>query len=123
MENLDKKLICIVCPVGCRLKVAGKVTDSPDDLKVEGQQCKRGIAYAHDEITNPVRMVCTTAKIKGGIYSIIPVRTDKPIPDKYKLDVVKAVNEIALTSPVKMGDVIISDLFGTGVNIIAERNM
>lgn len=112
-------MVCVVCPVGCRLKVTG----TPEDLKVEGSICDKGVTYAYDEITNPLRMVCTTARIEGGIHSVIPVRTDKPIPDKYKLEVVKEVNKLVLKSPVKMGDVIISDLFGTGVNIVAERNM
>ncbi|MCL2480702.1 MAG: DUF1667 domain-containing protein [Spirochaetaceae bacterium] len=116
---MDKNLVCIVCPIGCRLKVTG----TADDLNVSGNICKKGIAYAHDEITNPMRMVCTTVKIKGGIHSVIPVKTDKPIPEKYKLEVVKAVNSIELTSPVKMGDIIISNLFETGVNIVAERDM
>ena len=117
--SMAKNLICIVCPVGCRLSVTGTL----DDLKVEGSICEKGIAYASEELTNPLRMVCTTAKIKGGIHRVIPVRTDRPIPDKYKLEVVKEVNKIVLTSPVKMGDVIISNLFGTGVNIVAERDM
>jgi len=116
---LEKNLVCIVCPIGCRLKATGPV----DDLKVSGNTCPKGIIYAHDEITNPVRMVCTTVKINGGIHNVIPVKTDKPIPDKYKLEVVKAVNNIVLTSPVKMGDIVISDLFGTGVNIVTERDM
>ena len=116
---INKELICIVCPVGCRLTVSGTL----DDLQVSGEQCKRGIAHAHEEITNPTRMVCTTVKIEGGIHNVIPVRTDKPIPDKYKLEVVKAVKNIVLTSPVTMGEIIIADLFGTGVNLIAERDM
>ena len=116
---MEKNLVCIVCPMGCRLEITG----TADDLKVSGNVCQKGTAYARDEITNPVRMVCTTAKIKGGIHNVIPVKTDKAIPDKYKLEVVKAVNSIVLTSPVKMGDIIISDLFGTGVNIVAERDM
>ena len=116
---MDRTLVCIVCPLGCRLKVTGTI----DDLQVEGNKCEKGISYAFDEITNPVRVVCTTVKISGGIHRVIPVKTDKPIPEKYKLDVVKAVKDITLTSPVKMGDVIVSDLFGTGVNIVAERDM
>ena len=116
---MDRNLICIVCPVGCRLKVSGTI----DDLKVSGQRCKKGIDYAHDEITNPMRMVCTTVRIKGGIHPVIPVKTDKAIPERYKLDVVKEVNKIELSSPVKMGDIIIADLFETGVNIVAERDM
>jgi len=119
MSEINRDLICIVCPVGCRLKITGTI----EDLQVGGEQCKRGIEYAYEEITNPTRMVCTTVRIKGGIHPVIPVRTDKPIPEKYKFEVVKAVKDITLTTPVFMGDVIIEDLFGTGVNLIAERNM
>jgi CxxC motif-containing protein len=117
--SIDRDLICVVCPVGCRLKISGTI----EDLKVTGEQCKRGIEHAHEEITNPTRMVCTTVKIKGGIHNVIPVRTDKPIPEKYKLEVVKAVENIILTSPIEMGHVVIEDIFGTGVNLITERNM
>ena len=116
---MEKNLVCILCPIGCRLHITG----APGDLKVSGNTCKKGITYAHDEITNPMRTVCTTARISGGIHNVIPVKTDKPIPDKYKLEVVREVNKIQLSSPVKMGDIIISDLFGTGVNIVAERDM
>ena len=117
---MERELICVTCPIGCRLKVT---STADDPMHVTGQICERGVTYAHNEITNPVRMVCTTAKIKGGIHSVIPVKTDKAIPDRYKLDVVKAVNGVVLTSPVKRGDVVLSDLFGTGVNIVAERDM
>ena len=116
---MNKKLVCIVCPVGCRLTVTGTI----DDMTVSGESCKKGIKYAHEEMTNPVRMVCTTAKITGGVHSVIPVKTDRAIADKYKLEVVKAVKDIELKSPVHVGDIIISDLFGTGVNLVAERDM
>ena len=116
---LDKNLICITCPMGCRLNVTGSI----DDLKVSGGSCPKGEQYAFDEITNPLRMVCTTVKISGGIHPVIPVKTDKAIPDKYKLDVVNAVKNITLTSPVKMGAVVISNLFDTGVNIVTQRDM
>ena len=105
--------------MGCRLNVSGTI----DDLQVTGGLCPKGDQYAYDEITNPLRMVCTTVKIKGGIHPVIPVKTDKPIADKYKLDVVKAVKDITLYSPVKMGEIIISDIWGTGVNIVTERDM
>ena len=117
--RMERELVCIVCPIGCRLTVTG----TPEDLKVSGNTCKKGITYAWDEINNPTRMICTTAKITGGIHPVIPVKTDRPIPEKYRLEVVKAVNGIVLKAPVKMGDTVLSDLFGTGVNMVAERNM
>ena len=116
---MEKNLICIVCPIGCRLKISG----INNDLKISGAKCEKGITYARDEIVNPLRVICTTVRIKGGIHRVIPVKTDKAIPEKYKLEVVKAVNNIELTSPVKMGDIVMRDLFGTGVNIVAERDM
>ena len=129
---MEKDLICTVCPIGCRLKITGTpsmttssmvTSAASDDLKISGAKCEKGITYARDEIFNPRRMVCTTVKIKGGIHRVIPVKTDKAIPEKYKLEVVKAVSTIELSSPVKMGDIVMSDLFGTGVNIVAERDM
>jgi CxxC motif-containing protein len=105
--------------MGCRLEVSGTI----ENLQVSGATCPKGETYAHDEITNPLRMVCTTVKIEGGIHPVIPVKTDRAIPDKYKLDVVKAVKDITLTSPAKMGDIVLADIFGTGVNIITERSM
>ena len=116
---MDRNIICITCPVGCRLKVSGSI----EDLKVTGQRCNKGLEYAKDEITNPMRMICTTARISGGLHRVIPVKTDRAISEKYKLEVVKEVNKIDLKSPVKMGDIIIPNLFGTGVNIVAERDM
>ena len=116
---MERNLVCILCPIGCRMEISGE----PENLTVSGNTCKKGITYAYDEITNPLRTVCTTARIKGGVHKVIPVKTDKPIPDKFKLEVVREVNRIELTSPVKMGDILISNLFGTGVNIVAERDM
>ena len=116
---MEKELVCIVCPIGCRLKITG----TPDNLEVTGNQCKRGIGYANDEINNPTRMICSAVKIKGAIHKVIPVKTDKAIPEKYKLEVMKLINNIELTSPVKMGDIVVADIFGTGINIVATRNM
>ncbi len=116
---MEKELVCIVCPIGCRLKITGE----NGNIEVTGNQCKRGISYARDEITNPTRMICSTVRIRGGIHKVLPVKTDKAIPEKYKFEVIRLINKIELTSPVRMGDVIIADVFGTGVNIVATRNM
>ena len=117
--NINKNLICITCPMGCHLEVTG----TPDELMVTGGLCPKGETYAKDEITNPLRMVCTTVKIENAIHPVIPVKTDKAIPDKHKLDVVTAVKDITLKAPVKMGEIVIQNIFDTGVNIVTTRNM
>ena len=116
---MKNELICIVCPMGCRLKIEG----SPGNLTISGNKCKRGIAYAQEELTNPTRMICSTVKISGGIHKVVPVKTDRAIPEKYKFEVMKLINKVELNSPVTMGDVVLENVFDTGVNVVVTRNM
>ncbi|MCH4886503.1 DUF1667 domain-containing protein [Acidaminobacter sp. JC074] len=111
-------LICIACPVGCHLKVT-----EGSEILVEHAKCKRGEAYGVKELTNPTRIVTSTMKIEGGLSSRIPVRTAEDIPKDKIFDCMKEINETTLTAPVKMGDVLIENVLGTGVNIVASRSM
>ncbi len=116
---MKNELICIVCPMGCRLKIAG----SPGNLEIIGNKCKRGIAYAEDELTNPTRMICSTVRIAEGIHKVVPVKTDKAIPEKYKFEVMKLINQVEVTSPVEMGDIVLENVYDTSVNVVITRNM
>ena len=115
---MSKELICIVCPMGCHLEV-----DLENDYQVTGNQCKRGIDYAKKELTNPTRTITSTVKIEGGIYNRIPVKTDKEISKKMIFDVMKLLDSITLQSPVKVGEVVLENVLGTGVNIVTSRSM
>ena len=116
---MKNELICITCPMGCRLSISGTV----ENPIVEGNKCKRGIAYTRDELTNPTRMICSTVKISGGIHKVVPVKTDRAIPEKYKFAVMKLINDVEVSSPVVMGDVVLENVFDTGVNVVLTRNM
>ena len=116
---MKSELICITCPMGCRLSISGSL----DNLIVEGNKCKRGIAYASDELTNPTRMICSTVKISGGIHEVVPVKTDRAIPEKYKFKIMELINGVEVQSPVEMGDVVLENVFDTGVNVVVTRNM
>lgn len=115
---MKKKLICIACPIGCHLEV-----DIDDDYKVTGNQCKRGEVYGKKELVNPTRIVTSTVRIKNGIYNRIPVKTNGEIPKSKIFDVMKALDEIDLISPVKMGDVVIKNVCDTGIDIVTTRSM
>ena len=65
---MTKKLTCIVCPMGCQLKVE---LDGKRVVSVEGYTCKRGLAYAETEFTAPMRTLTTTAPVEGG--GVVPV--------------------------------------------------
>lgn len=116
----EKNLICISCPIGCHLTVQledGKV------MNIEGHTCKRGPAYAEKELTNPTRFVTSTVKVIDGSEERVSVKTEFDIPKAKIFDVMKEINKVTIKAPVKMGDTLIEDIAGTGVNIIATRSV
>ncbi|HEY8499648.1 MAG TPA: DUF1667 domain-containing protein [Clostridia bacterium] len=115
-----KNLICINCPIGCMLEVT---LDGDTINSIRGYQCKRGFEYARAECTNPVRTVTSTVKVKNGNLSVAPVKTEKPIPKRLILDCMKEINRCCVQAPVKTGDVIVENLLGTGVNIVATGSV
>jgi CxxC motif-containing protein len=116
---MKTNLICITCPIGCRLTVVKQ----GDQMIVEGNQCKRGIKYAEDELTNPTRMIPTTVVIEGSHLRRLPVRTESPVKKGLIFDCMREINKVVVKAPVKVGDVIIENILNTGVNIIATRSM
>lgn len=110
-------LVCIVCPKGCRLTV--------DDTtyEVTGNNCPRGAAYGKTELTAPTRVLTSTVKIENGVLSRCPVRTAGAIPKGKLFEAMSALREVTLVSPVKIGDVVIKNVCGTGVDVIATRNI
>ncbi len=115
---MKKKLVCIVCPMGCLLDV-----EVENDYAVTGNQCKRGIGYAKKELTNPTRTVTSTVKIKGSIHDRLPVKTDKEVSKNKVFEVMKILDSVIVTSPIKVGTIIVENIFGDNVNIVASRSM
>ncbi len=114
------RVVCVQCPVGCKIKyelLDGKI------VKVEGNRCPRGIAYLEDELKEPKRVVPTSVKVVGGNYPLVSVKTSKPIPKKYIPQLMKKLREIEINAPVKAGDVILKNVFDTGVDVVATRTV
>lgn len=119
-----KEMVCIVCPVGCRLTVeCMKEFLVEDAYSITGNKCKRGVDYAVKEMTSPTRMLPTTIKIEMGILNRLPVRTRNPIPKELIFDCMDVINKVKVEAPISMGDVVISNILGTGVDVIATRSM
>jgi len=117
-----KEMICILCPLGCKMQVKEK-PDRPGELSVRGQQCKLGVDYAYDEYTNPTRTVTSTVVIHNAHLPRLPVKTDKPIPKKLVFQAVDEISRVEIKGPVKIGTVIIANLLGTDSNLIATRTL
>lgn len=112
----QRKMTCIVCPLGCEMTV------DVQDGKIEhitGHSCKRGITYATDEVVDPRRTLTTTMRVLGGEFPVVSVKTDKPVPKGSLFACMKQINATVADAPVKIGDVLIENILGTGANIVA----
>ncbi|WAW15058.1 DUF1667 domain-containing protein [Peptostreptococcus equinus] len=118
MEN-KKEFTCIVCPVGCHLTV----TKEENQYNVNGNTCKRGEIYAQQEMIAPKRNIASTIRVEDGFLNLVPVKTDKQIPKEMIFDVMKEINKYRVTAPIKVGDILIENILGTGSNIVATRNI
>ncbi len=114
------KVICITCPKGCRLDVT---REGDTILKVDNCGCKRGEEYVQAELTDPRRMVATTVKIKGALHPLLPVYTSKPFPKPRIRELLEALAGVELRVPVLMGEAVVKDALGTGIDILASREM
>lgn len=115
---MKKQMTCIACPLGCQLTVEYEGTEV---LSVSGNTCKRGDAYARTEIVNPTRSLTSTVRVKGGVHPVVPVKTAGPIPKDKMFEAMRYLNTVAVKAPVSLGQVIVEDLLGTGVNVVATN--
>lgn len=114
-----RELICIRCPVGCRLSV----TTEGDNVTVTGNTCPRGAEYGKNEVTAPMRSVTGSVRVEGGELPLVSVKTRSEIPKGKIFDVMREIRAASVPAPVKAGDVIIENAAGTGVNIIATKTV
>ena len=100
-----RNLTCIGCPMGCALLVE---MDGKEIISVTGNTCKKGAEYAVKEVTDPTRIVTTTVRVKNGSMPVVSVKT---------------AQDVCVEAPVQIGDVILENVAGTGVDIVATGNV
>lgn len=114
-----KKMICIVCPNGCRLEVSG----TPENLEVAGAKCKKGKAYALAELSNPTRSLTTTVRTAFPEARVLPVRTAGEIPKDQMFEVMAYLNAFVLETRVSRGETVAKNVLDTGIDIIATSGI
>ena len=120
MTATMRELTCIECPTSCIISVSiqdGRV------LLVEGFGCRRGRDFAVAEVEHPVRLITTTVPAIGLTLRMVPVRTTRPIPRSMRSEAMREVRKVKVDRPVRVGDVVISDLLGLGIDVIATREV
>ncbi len=115
-----RELICIRCPLGCHVEVT---LNGGEIVSVAGNACKRGDVYARKEIVNPTRTVTSTVLVQGGVDRCVSVKTRSDIPKDKTFDSVRALKNILVSAPVRIGDVILENVCDTGVDFVATGNV
>ncbi len=115
-----RELTCINCPLGCQLKVE---MEGEEVISVSGNTCKRGEIYARKEVVSPTRTVTSTVAVKGGVHPVVPVKTKSDIPKSKIFDCMAEINSVIIEAPVNIGDVVIGNVCGTGVDVVATADM
>ncbi len=112
-----KEMICIVCPRGCRLSVT-------DKQEITGNFCKRGETYALQELTCPKRMITSTVALESqsGLRRL-PVITSQEVPKDRIMEVMAILQKVIVKAPIKMHDVIIHNVLGLSIDVIATREV
>ena len=113
------ELVCIVCPRGCALRAEreGGV------IRVEGNGCKRGADFARSELTAPKRTLCTTVRTAFPDVPVLPVKVTAEIPKEQIFPVMEAINAVTVDRPVAMGGVILKNVLGLGVDVVAASGL
>lgn len=116
---MKKEFTCICCPLGCQITVM----EENGELVVTGNNCPKGEKYVIDEMTNPTRMVTSMVEVNGGDIPVVSVKTKEAIPKDKIDDCIKALKGVRVKAPVKIGDVIVDNVAGMGIPVIATKNV
>lgn len=114
------QVICIGCPMGC-LVTAKK--DENGELIITGNTCKKGEEYARNEMIAPKRTITSFIRLKKSLKAVVPVKTENEIPKEKIEQCMKEIKEKIVEGPVRLGDILIENVAGTNVNIIATGNV
>ena len=114
------EMICIACPLGCRLQVEER---ADGEICVTGNTCRRGVAYGKQEYTCPMRTVTSSVLVQGGERPLCAVKTAQPVPKAAITQVLEEIRKIRAQAPLKVGQVVVENIAQTGVALVATAEL
>ncbi len=114
------RLTCVLCPVGCELEVAKAPAGG---LEVGGNQCKKGVPFAVEEVLRPQRNLATSVPLKGTAARMVSVRLSGPVPREMIFPILAEIAKLRPEAPVRRGQILIAGVLGTGVDVVATRTV
>ena len=115
-----ERLTCVLCPVGCELAVD---RDEAGAVRVEGNQCDKGVPFAVEEVLRPRRNLATSVPVRGTTARMVSVRLSRPVPREMIFPVLAEIARLRPEAPVRRGQVLIADVLGTGADVVATRTV
>ena len=115
-------MICIGCPLGCPITVE---LNGRSIVSVTGNTCPRGDAYARKEVTDPTRIVTSTVRVSGSRTGSVTVscKTRTDVSKQKIFAVIRDIKDVTVPAPVRIGDVIRANVAGTGVDMVATKDV
>lgn len=114
-----KKLICIACPIGCRLNAE---IEGNENITVTGNKCSRGEAYGKEEVVAPKRIVTAVVRSDSEKYPYIPVKITSAIPKENIEELLNTIYSMKALLPVKSGEPLIKNYKGLGIDVVFTRS-
>jgi len=114
-----REITCIMCPLGCRIKA---IVEGGTILSIEGNACPNGKDYARQEIISPSRIVISVVKCRNCSMPTVSVKTEKPVSKEFIGEIIQVLRDIEVEPPVKVGEIIVENVLGLGINIVATRS-
>ena len=116
---MNRTMTCIACPRGCLLNIIQEA----GEVNISGNQCKRGVDYALQELKESLRMLTTTVKTTFSYSPRLPVKLSREVPIKFFPEYMKAVNSFVLDHSCIPGDILMQNILesklGRGVDLLA----
>lgn len=116
-----QEIVCINCPIGCRIDLS--LDNSGEIVGITGFQCKEGKNYAPQEYKSPRRVLTTTLRTESSQRPVLPVRSNGTIPRPKLEECVEFLDNFKIRPPLKAGDVVVSDIMSTGIDIICTDDL
>jgi CxxC motif-containing protein len=117
---MKRKFVCIVCPNSCHVEVEH---EEQDIKAIHGVECQKGREYVINEIRSPLRMFTGSVEIANGDFPLVSVKTPSPVPKKYLRELGALTHQIQVKAPIEIGQIIISNLLGKGIELVATRRV
>lgn len=113
---MKRELTCIICPRGCSLTV----DIDGEKTCVSGNGCPKGEKYGIEECTHPTRTVTSIVRVENRKNTMVSVKTASTVPKENVFDVMEIIRKTSVKAPVKIGDIILTDIYGTDIIVTKD---